>query len=146
VTAPTPFAAHDLIFVTNGYRGIQPIYASGPSARYQSQGSNSVNPLPEHQAVVLHADSGCHGEHLYVEQQRCAMFTTRGQANGVQQRLGDKGGAYSASVVAADGKVYFTSEDGDVFVIKAGNQYELLASNTMGEVLMATPTISDGMI
>jgi outer membrane protein assembly factor BamB len=25
VTAPTPFAAHDLIFVTNGYRGIQPI-------------------------------------------------------------------------------------------------------------------------
>ncbi|MCI0723103.1 MAG: PQQ-binding-like beta-propeller repeat protein [Acidobacteria bacterium] len=64
----------------------------------------------------------------------------------VQRRLGDKGGAYTASVVAADGKIYFTSEDGDVFVVKAGSKYELLASNPMGEVLMATPAISDGMI
>ena len=63
-----------------------------------------------------------------------------------QERLGQDGGSFSASPVAADGKLYLTSEDGDVFVVKAGPAYELLATNPMGEVLMATPAISDGVI
>jgi len=48
--------------------------------------------------------------------------------------------------VAADGKIYLSSEDGEIAVVKAGAKYELLATNQMGEVLMATPAISDGMI
>jgi outer membrane protein assembly factor BamB len=48
--------------------------------------------------------------------------------------------------VAADGRLYFASEDGDVFVIKAGTTFELLARNSMGEVVMATPAISGRMI
>jgi len=60
-------------------------------------------------------------------------------------RLG-RGGSFSASPVAADGRLYFASEDGDVFVIKAGTTFELLARNTMGEVVMATPAISGRMI
>ena len=63
-----------------------------------------------------------------------------------QERLGGKGGAFSASPVAADGKIYLTSEDGDVFVVKAGRTYELLATNPVGEVLMATPAIADGVL
>jgi outer membrane protein assembly factor BamB len=47
-------------------------------------------------------------------------------------RLGN-GGSFRASLVAADGKLYFASEDGDVFVIKAGSTFELLARNAMGE-------------
>ena len=39
-----------------------------------------------------------------------------------------------------------SSEDGDVFVVKAGPTYELLATNPVGEVVMATPAISDGLI
>jgi outer membrane protein assembly factor BamB len=62
-----------------------------------------------------------------------------------QERLG-AGGSFSASPVAADGKIYLLSEDGDVFVVKAGQKYELLATNPMGEVLMATPAISGGVI
>jgi outer membrane protein assembly factor BamB len=56
------------------------------------------------------------------------------------------GGSFSASPVAADGKIYLTSEDGDIFVVKAGPNYELLATNSMGEVVMATPAISDGIV
>jgi outer membrane protein assembly factor BamB len=48
--------------------------------------------------------------------------------------------------VAADGKIYLSSEDGDVFVVKAGPAYELLAKNAVGEILMASPAISDGLI
>ena len=54
--------------------------------------------------------------------------------------------SFSASPVAADGKLYLASEDGDVFVVKAGRKFELLATNPMGQPLMATPAISDGML
>ena len=37
-------------------------------------------------------------------------------------------------------------KDGEVFVVKAGAAYELLAVNRMGEPLMATPAASDGML
>jgi outer membrane protein assembly factor BamB len=63
-----------------------------------------------------------------------------------QERLGGKGGAFTASPVASDGKLYLASEDGDVFVVKTGAKYELLATNKVGEVMMASPAISDGLI
>jgi hypothetical protein len=55
-------------------------------------------------------------------------------------------GGLTASPVAADGKLYFTSEEGGTLVVKAGPEYQLLATNPAGEVCMATPAISDGMI
>jgi outer membrane protein assembly factor BamB len=62
-----------------------------------------------------------------------------------RERLGG-GGGFSASSVAADGKLYFTSEEGDVFVIRAGPHFELLATNALDEVAMATPAISEGTL
>src|ERR687894_564899 len=63
-----------------------------------------------------------------------------------QQRIAERGGAFTASMVASDGKIYLSSEDGEIFVVKAGPKHELLSTNPMGEVLMATPAISDGML
>lgn len=60
-----------------------------------------------------------------------------------QQRLGS---SFSASPVAANGRLYLASEDGDVFVVKAGRQYELLSRNVMGQPLMATPALTQGML
>jgi hypothetical protein len=39
-----------------------------------------------------------------------------------------------------------TSEDGDVYVIRAGPKLEILATNQMNEVCMASPAISEGVI
>ncbi|HWQ03389.1 MAG TPA: PQQ-binding-like beta-propeller repeat protein, partial [Candidatus Nitrosotenuis sp.] len=153
VTAPTPFAAHDLIFVTNGYRGIQPIYAIRPGA---SGDISLKGGATSSEAIAWSAPRGgpymptpvVYGDYLYV----CAnngvltVYEAKTGTRVYQQRLGGTGGAFSASPVAADGKIYFTSEDGDVFVVKAGPQYELLSKNPMGEVLMATPAISDGIL
>jgi outer membrane protein assembly factor BamB len=50
--------------------------------------------------------------------------------------------AFSASGIAADGKIYFTSEAGVVYVIKAGAVYSLLAKNNLKDNCMATPAIS----
>jgi hypothetical protein len=56
------------------------------------------------------------------------------------------GGGFTASPVAADGRLYFTSEDGHVYVVRAGPTFELLANNAMDEVCMATPAISQRML
>ena len=48
--------------------------------------------------------------------------------------------------MAADGRLFIATEEGDVFVVRAGPQYEVLGTNAMGEVVMATPAISDGVL
>ena len=63
-----------------------------------------------------------------------------------QQRLGDGTTGFSASAVAGDGKIYYSSEDGSVFVIKAGPVFEQIGENEMGETLMATPAVSEGTL
>ena len=45
-----------------------------------------------------------------------------------------------------DGKIYFTSEEGEVFVVKAGPQFELLSKNMMGEIAMASPAFSENVL
>jgi outer membrane protein assembly factor BamB len=56
------------------------------------------------------------------------------------------GGAFSASPVAADGRLYIASEDGEVYVLSATPDLKPIARNDMKEVIMATPAISDGLI
>jgi outer membrane protein assembly factor BamB len=48
--------------------------------------------------------------------------------------------------VAADGKIYLSNEDGEMLVIEAGETFRHIATNSMGETLMATPAISDGLL
>jgi outer membrane protein assembly factor BamB len=153
VTIPTPIIGPDLIIVTNGYRGVQPIYAIKPGA------SGDITLKNEQTRSEFIAWSMMHGgpyiptpviyrDRLYVCSNNGVLsaYDVRTGQRLYQERLGGKGGSFSASPVAADGKIYLPSEDGDVFVVKAGPAYELLATNSMGEVLMATPAISDGVI
>jgi outer membrane protein assembly factor BamB len=63
-----------------------------------------------------------------------------------RQRLGGGGSGFSASAVATDGKLYLTSEEGEVHVVAAGPEFERLAVNDMGETCMATPAISEGVL
>ncbi|NQV34154.1 MAG: pyrrolo-quinoline quinone, partial [Phycisphaeraceae bacterium] len=43
-------------------------------------------------------------------------------------------------------KLYLTNETGEVFVVEAGPEFKLLAMNRMGEICMATPAISEGVL
>ena len=63
-----------------------------------------------------------------------------------KERLGTGGQGFTASPVASQGKLYFTGEQGSVFVVKPGGAFTVLATNQMGEVCMATPAISGGTI
>ena len=63
-----------------------------------------------------------------------------------QTRLSPEAGSFSASPVAAAGRIYFASEDGQVIVVRAGRTFEVLATNEMGEVCMATPALSGDLL
>ena len=52
------------------------------------------------------------------------------------------GGACNSSPVASDGRIYLSNNDGTTFVVKAGTQFELLATNELGERITASPAIS----
>ena len=54
-----------------------------------------------------------------------------------EQRLPGVKSGFSASPIAADGKLYLPSEDGDIFVVRMGPQFEVIATNPMGQPLMA---------
>jgi outer membrane protein assembly factor BamB len=56
------------------------------------------------------------------------------------------GGDFSASPVCADGRVYFTNEDGTTYVVRAARDYELLATNELDERTLASPAVDDGAI
>lgn len=52
------------------------------------------------------------------------------------------GGSCNSSPVAGGGKIYFSNNNGQTFVVKAGRQFELLATNELGERITASPAIS----
>jgi outer membrane protein assembly factor BamB len=61
-------------------------------------------------------------------------------------RVGSAPASYSASPVATGGRIYFANEDGILAVVRAGKDWEVTASNDLGEPLFATPALSDGRI
>jgi len=62
-----------------------------------------------------------------------------------QERVGSPD-SYYASPVAADGKLYLPSEDGEILIVKAGPSFALVGRNPMGQPLMATPAISGRLL
>lgn len=153
VTTPTPFVASDLIFVTSGYAPIQPIYAIKPGATgdislKDGKDANDFIAWSKQRGGPYMPTPIVYGDLLYTcsNQGVLSAYKAKTGERVFQERLGGTGGAFTSSPVASDGKIYLSSEDGDVFVIKGGSKYELLAKNPVGEVMMATPAISAGLV
>lgn len=150
VKMQAPQIAGDLIYITGGYPAGRAMYAFRPGAT----GDISLKPGEEKNAFLAWSSSKgspytptplVYGDLFYVLADNGVLSTYVAKTGELvyQQRLPS---SFSASPVAADGKLYLASEDGDVFVVKAGRQYELLSRNVMGQPLMATPALSDGML
>ena len=63
-----------------------------------------------------------------------------------EERLGTGNQGFSASPVAANGHLYFTGEQGDVFALAATNKFSVLATNRLGGISLSTPAISQGVL
>ncbi|HSF40673.1 MAG TPA: PQQ-binding-like beta-propeller repeat protein [Thermoanaerobaculia bacterium] len=154
IVVPTPFLAHGLIFVTSGYAPVQPIYAIRPGARGDitlPEGKEASDHIAwsKKQGGPYMPTPLVYGDHLYVcaNNGTLAVYDVKTGERLYRERVAGTGSiTVTSSPVAADGKLYISTEDGDVYVVKTGPKFELLAKNPMGEALMSTPAISDGLL
>jgi outer membrane protein assembly factor BamB len=153
ITAPTPVFSEDLIVVASGRRPEAPIFVIRAGARgditlANGQTSNKNIAWSKTQRGSYMPTPLIYGDFLYVlaNQGVFDCYNLKTGEEVYRQRLPHQGSGFSASPVAADGKIYLPSEDGDIFVVKAGAKFELVATNSMGELQMATPAISSGMM
>lgn len=153
ITAPTPVFADDLFVVVSGRAPERPIFVVRAGARGDltlpegesksasvvwsrtGRGSYMPTPLVYRGLLYVLANNGLldaydlhTGEEVY------------------RQRLPLVGSGFSASPVASDGKLYLPNEDGEILVVEAGRTFKHVATNSMGELLMATPALSEGVM
>ncbi len=145
VITPTPLVAFDRIVVTGGNpTGAQTTFAIRGGARGDAQNhvlwtaerSSPYTPSPVAYDGILYVivDNGILSAYDLATGER--LYRTRLEV----------GAGFSASPIASDGKLYLPSEDGAVFVVRAGREFQSLARNEMGEPLMASPAVSEGTL
>lgn len=153
IPVPTPIVAHGLAYVTNAHGRMSPIYAIRLSARGDI--SLKENETANEHIAWSYAKGGnyiptplVYDGLLYCGSDRGTLSCFQCETGKLVYRetLDPQGAAFSASPVAADGKVYFTAEDGKVYVVQAGPEFKLLGVNKMDETCMATPVIARGTL
>ena len=153
ITAPTPFGAEGSIVVASGRGPERPIFVIRPGAR----GDITLAKDQTSNASVVWSKTGrgsymptplAHDGILYVLANNGVLdaYDLKTGQEIYRQRLDPVGSGFSASPVLADGRIYLSSEDGEIIVVAAGREFNALGVNSMGDLLMATPAISDGVM
>jgi outer membrane protein assembly factor BamB len=153
IPVPTPVTGLGFVYITSAHGSLSPVYAIRETATGDiSLGANETSnthiawSVPRGGAYM--ATPLVYQDILYVVGWNGVLLAFDGKTGErlYQERVGGGTTAFTASPVAADGKIYITSEEGDVFVVKAGRTFQLLATNPLGEIGMASPAISEGVI
>ena len=141
VASPVYHEESGLVFITGGFpdHHILAIHPNGTGNVTQThivwrttQGAAYVpSPIIEGDYFLVLSDSGV-----------AHCFNARTGALAWKERLGEE----HASLVSAQGLVYFLNDRGVMNVVKVGRQFERLAQNDIGEKCFASPAISNGQI
>ncbi len=142
---PTPVSAHGLLYVAANGPGGNITMAIRPGGRGNISGSHVAwrytrsAPYSSSPVVV--------GDWIYTVKNGgvVACLNAKTGAQQYLERL-SASGAYYASPVYADGKIYFLSEDGELTTLAAKPEFQVLATSRIGERCMASPAVSAGRI
>jgi outer membrane protein assembly factor BamB len=153
ITAPTPIFADGLWVVASGRAPERPIFVVKPDAAGDltlpdgsasnsgiawsktARGPYMPTPLAYKGVLYVLANGGI-----------LDAYDLQTGKEVYRQRLPNVGSGFSASPIAADDKIYLSSEDGDVIVIGAGPVFSHISTNPMGDLIMATPALSEGVM
>jgi len=144
--APTPVIANGLIYLNSAHGKFSPIFAVRPDA----VGDITLAPdSTKNQYIVWSVKRGgaymqtplVYNGYLYNLQVNGQLMCFDAVTGEMKYKDSLKE-AFTASGVAADGKLYFSSEDGNIYVIQSGPEFKVLAKNVLKDVCMATPAIS----
>lgn len=87
------------------------------------------------------------GDHIYsVRDKAPTVAECRIARTGARVWSERLGGDFMASPILIDGKIYAVNLDGDVFVFPAAPEFKLLAKNSLGEGVTATPAVADNRL
>lgn len=148
--APTPVFVNDLIYLNSAHGKFSPVFAVRPDA----EGDITLEPDSTSNKYIAWSikRGGAYMQtpliyrgFLYNLQVNGAFTCLDAITGEVKYRESLKD-AFTASGVAADGKLYFASERGIVYVVQAGPEFKLLAENPLSDVCMASPAISGNTI
>ena len=141
---PIPVVGYGMLFCSSGRAG--PTLAIRPGGRGDVTSSHLVWKSPKGSPFV--PSPIVYGEYLYIVNDMASIATCIQAATGKVMWQGRLGTAqregFSASPVAVDGKIFFTNDDGETFVLRAGPTFELLHVNRIGEATLASPALVDG--
>jgi outer membrane protein assembly factor BamB len=143
-TTGSPIAAHGMIFACSGDGGgprhmvAVRLEGTGPATRPVLAWENK-KAFPYVPTLLAR------GEHLYFVNDKgiAGCYVAKTGEPVWSERLG---GSLVSSPVLIDGKIYAATEDGDVYVLAAEPTYRLLAKNTLGERVVATPAVADNRL
>jgi outer membrane protein assembly factor BamB len=150
IVIPTPCAASDLLYLTSGYLvdTRRPLFAVRPGASGDislkgNDTSNGFIAWSHKLAGPYHPSPVVYDQYIYVLYDRgmLACFEAATGKEMYKKRIDAGSDKFVASPVAADGKIFCTSEDGDTFVIKAGPTFQVLAKNSLDDMCLATPAL-----
>jgi outer membrane protein assembly factor BamB len=153
ITIATPYSAHGLLYISSGYvlDDQRPIYAIRPGASgdISLSGEADANEFivwSQPKAGPYNPSTVVAGDNLYVLYDRgffACYDALTGHEKYAQQRI-PNGRAFTSSPWTNDGKIFCLNEDGVTFVIKAGDEFELLHTNALAddELAMATPAVA----
>ena len=137
-TVPRPVVGHGLVYICTGFNQSE-LWAIRLGAHGDATATavawKCTKKMPLKPSPLLV------GDELYVvsDTSTASCFDAKTGALRWEQRLG---GNFSASPILADGKIYFFSEEGKTSLIVPGREFKLLATNELGERIMASPAIS----
>ena len=141
---PTPVVGYGMVFCSSGRAGptlaIKPGGKGDVSRTHVAWTSPRGSPFVPSPILV--------GEYLYMVNDMQSIVTNLHATSGKTMFQGRLGVAqregFSASPVAVDGKIFFTNDEGDTFVLRAGPTFELMHVNKLGEGVLASPALVDG--
>jgi outer membrane protein assembly factor BamB len=141
---PTPVVGAGLIFCSSGRAGptlaIRPGGSGDVTRTHVAWSTQRGSPFVPSPILV--------GSQLYTVNDMASIVSSFDAATGKSLWQGRLGVAtregFSASPVSVDGKVFFTNDDGQTFVLRAGPTFELLHTNDIGERTLASPALVDG--
>ncbi|HSF15082.1 MAG TPA: PQQ-binding-like beta-propeller repeat protein [Vicinamibacteria bacterium] len=141
---PTPVVGHGLVFCSSGRAG--PTLAIRPGGSGDVTGTNVVWSSPKGSPFV--PSPIIVGEYLYMVNDMVSVVTGYEAKTGkvvFQGRLGlAEKESFSASPVTVDGKIFFTNDNGETFVLEAGPEFRLLHVNRLGARTLASPALVEG--
>jgi hypothetical protein len=156
ISIPTPFSRFGLLYISSGYIAdpLRPAYAIRPGASgdislKQGETSNAYIVWSARTGAPYNPTPVIYGDNYYTLFDR-GFLTTQDAKTGKdiypRQRITADASAFTASPWAYNGKIFALSEDGDTYVVQAGNEFKVLGKNSLNEMALATPAVSNGSL